>query len=47
MVDITSLKSAIAQLETSLNYAESDLAKKDEGIAKQFRAATIQAFEFT
>jgi hypothetical protein len=47
MIDIASLEKAIAQLETSLKYSESDLAKKDEGIAKQFRAAAIQAFEFT
>src|ERR1700677_4300136 len=47
MIDIASLEKAIAQLETSLKYSESDLAKKDDGIAKQFRAAAIQAFEFT
>jgi nucleotidyltransferase substrate binding protein (TIGR01987 family) len=47
MIDISSLENAIAQLETSLKYSESDLAKQDEGIAKQFRAAAIQAFEFT
>jgi nucleotidyltransferase substrate binding protein (TIGR01987 family) len=47
MIDITSLVKAISQLETSLKYSESDLAKKDPGIAMQFRSAAIQAFEFT
>jgi nucleotidyltransferase substrate binding protein (TIGR01987 family) len=47
MIDIASLEKAITQLETSLKYSESDLAKKDDGLAKQFRAAAIQAFEFT
>ncbi len=47
MIDISALENAIQQLETSLNYTESDLAKSDAGIAKQFRAASIQAFEFT
>jgi len=47
MIDISSLEKAIEQLETSLNYLASPLAQNDGGIAKQFRAAAIQAFEFT
>jgi nucleotidyltransferase substrate binding protein (TIGR01987 family) len=47
MIDITLFGRAIEQLETSLRYTKSDLAKQDSGIAKQFRAAAIQAFEFT
>jgi nucleotidyltransferase substrate binding protein (TIGR01987 family) len=47
MIDITPLERAIEQLETSMQYTRSDLAKQDAGIAKQFRAAAIQAFEFT
>ncbi len=47
MIDISSLENAIKQLEISLSYTESDLAEKDGGIALQFRAASIQAFEYT
>ena len=47
MIDISSLEKAISQLETSLSYTESNLAKSDSGIVEQFRAAAIQAFEFT
>ena len=34
-------------LQKSLAYAESDLARNDPELRKQFRAAAIQAFEFT
>jgi nucleotidyltransferase substrate binding protein (TIGR01987 family) len=47
MLDYSSLNRAIAQLETSLGYATSTLAKQDAQLAVQFRAASIQAFEFT
>lgn len=47
ILDLTSFEKAIAQLQTSLNYYNSDLAKKDAGIAFQFRSACIQAFEYT
>lgn len=45
-LDLTSLEKAIEQLQTSLNYYNSDLAKNDSGIAVQFRSACIQAFEY-
>ncbi|MBI4667015.1 MAG: nucleotidyltransferase substrate binding protein [Nitrospinae bacterium] len=45
-LDLSALKNAIAALEKSLNYLNSDLAK-DPDLREQFRAAAIQAFEFT
>jgi nucleotidyltransferase substrate binding protein (TIGR01987 family) len=47
VIDLTSLGRAIAQLEEALAYAGSDLARNDNRLARQFRAAAIQAFEFT
>lgn len=47
MIDYSSLKNATEQLQRSFNYLHSDLAKKDAGLHEQFRAATIQAFEFS
>lgn len=47
MIDLSSLEKAIAQLKKSLDYAYSDLAQNDPDIAQQFRAAGIQAFEYT
>ena len=43
----SSLESAVAQLQRSFDYLHSDLARKDAGLREQFRAATIQAFEFS
>lgn len=45
-LDLSSLRDALAALNTSLRYLESDLAA-DPGLRDQFRAAAIQAFEFT
>ncbi|MFN9322292.1 MAG: HI0074 family nucleotidyltransferase substrate-binding subunit [Holosporales bacterium] len=47
MIDISPLEKAIAQLQESLNYADSDLAKYDARLARQFRSAAIQGFEYT
>ena len=47
MIDLSALEKAIAQLQKSLDYAGSDLAKSNPDIAHQFRAASIQAFEYT
>lgn len=47
MLDFSSLSKAIAQLETSLGFAKSDLAQSDIRLAVQFRSAAIQAFEYT
>ena len=45
-LDLSSLRDALAALNTSLRYLESELAA-DPGLRDQFRAAAIQAFEFT
>jgi nucleotidyltransferase substrate binding protein (TIGR01987 family) len=46
-LDLTVLEKALKQLEQSLSYLRSDLAARDAGLRAQFRAAAIQAFEFT
>ena len=46
ILDLTALQDSIAALERSLGYLQSDLAH-DPGVREQFRAAAIQAFEFT
>lgn len=45
-LDLSALREALNALEKSLGYLHSDLAK-DSGLREQFRAASIQAFEFT
>ena len=47
MLDFSSLDNAITQLEMSLSYANSDLAKTDAQLALLLRSASIQAFEYT
>lgn len=46
-LDFSSLENAVAQLRKSFDYFHSDLAIRDSELREQFRAATIQAFEFT
>jgi nucleotidyltransferase substrate binding protein (TIGR01987 family) len=46
-LDVSSLEKALSQLDESLSYLRSDLASGDPGLRAQFRAAAIQAFEFT
>ena len=46
-LDYSPLASAVEQLQTSFGYLHGDLACADSGLREQFRAATIQAFEFT
>ena len=46
-LDLSALKKALIQLEKSLHYLGSDMAKKDEELRTQFRSASIQAFEYT
>ena len=46
-IDFSSLRSTTAQLEKYINLYNSDLAQKDPDIREAFRAAIIQAFEFT
>jgi nucleotidyltransferase substrate binding protein (TIGR01987 family) len=45
-LDLTSFRDALAALAASRQYLESDLAR-DPGLKDQFRAAAIQAFEFS
>jgi nucleotidyltransferase substrate binding protein (TIGR01987 family) len=45
-LDISSFRDAVGALDKSFGYLHSDLAK-DLGLREQFRAAAIQAFEFT
>lgn len=46
-LDLSALEKAVSQLERSLGYLNSQAARRDHGLREQFRAATIQAFEFT
>lgn len=46
LLDLSSLRDALAALNVSLRYLDSDVAA-DQGLRDQFRAAAIQAFEFT
>jgi nucleotidyltransferase substrate binding protein (TIGR01987 family) len=45
-LDLTSLRSALAALEKSLGFLNSELADNAD-LREQFRAAAVQAFEFT
>ncbi len=47
MLDLTPLQNAFARLQESMRYLHSDLAAHDAGLQRQFKMATIQAFEFT
>lgn len=46
-IDISPLEKALGQLETSIGYLHSELAKNDRGLHEQFRNSAIQCFEFT
>ena len=46
-LDYSSLEDAVDQLQRSFDYLHGDLARTDSDLREQFRAATIQAFEFT
>ncbi len=46
ILDLTALERAVSQLETSLNYSQSQAAQDDEELFVQFRAAAIKAFEY-
>lgn len=45
-LDVSSLRNALTALEKSLKFLASDMARDTE-LREQFRAAAIQAFEFT
>ncbi|MNX75741.1 Nucleotidyltransferase substrate binding protein like protein [compost metagenome] len=47
VLDFSPLANAITQLEKSQAYYHSGLAARDQELARQFRAAAIQAFECT
>lgn len=47
VLDLSHLEKAVRQLEKSLSYLNSELARNDSELRDQFRAASIQAFEFT
>ena len=47
IIDYSALKNAIGQLEKSLEYAQSQMAKDDPGLFEQLRNSVIQCFEFT
>ena len=47
ILNLSSLRNAIAQAEEALAYGSSDLARADLRLALHLRAAAIQAFEFT
>ena len=46
-IDYSSLEKAMGQLEKSLAFFHSDMAAENEDLRQQFRAAVIQAFEYT
>jgi len=41
------VENSSSQLEKSINYAGSDMAKNDSDLYEQFRSSSIQAFEYT
>ena len=46
-LDYSTLEKAMAQLEKSLAYLDSEMSRDDPDLRMQFRAASIQAFEYT
>lgn len=46
-LDFSSLQNAISQLDKSLKYASSPMAKSDSDLFEQLRNSVIQCFEFT
>lgn len=46
-LDYSSLAHAIAQLEKSIRFATSDMARQDTDLFEQLRNSVIQCFEFT
>jgi nucleotidyltransferase substrate binding protein (TIGR01987 family) len=46
-LEFGTLAKACGQLEESLGYLNSELAQGDDGLRRQFRAAAVQAFEYT
>ncbi|CAH2030838.1 HI0074 family nucleotidyltransferase substrate-binding subunit [Trichlorobacter ammonificans] len=46
-LDFSSLANAIGQLEKSISFATSDMAKQNDELFEQLRNSVIQCFEFT
>lgn len=46
-LDYSSFANAIAQLEKSIGFATSDMARQDADLFEQLRNSVIQCFEFT
>ena len=46
-IDYSAFEKAITQLEKSVRYYRSDMGERDADMKEQFRAAVIQAFEYT
>lgn len=46
-IDYSSFQKAVSQLEKSLSFLNSAMSKENADLREQFRAATIQAFEYT
>ena len=46
-LDLSSLSSALDQLEESLRYSTSEAAQADPKLFRQFRNSAVQCFEFT
>ncbi len=46
-LNFSTLQNALQQLEKSLAYAHSEMAKNDAGLFEQLRNSVIQCFEFT
>lgn len=46
-LDYSSLENAITQLEKSIRFATSDMARQDADLFEQLRNSVIQCFEFT
>ncbi len=46
-IDFSAFEKAIKQLDKSLGFLHSELAQNNPDLYEQFRAAVIQAFEYT
>jgi nucleotidyltransferase substrate binding protein (TIGR01987 family) len=46
-IDFSPSEKALSQLEKSISFLRSDMAARNDDLHEQFRAAVIQAFEFT
>lgn len=46
-IDYSALENAIGQLEKSLEYSQSQMAKDDPGLFEQLRNSVIKCFDFT